>query len=272
MTNPPPYELDHDLQLERLSETRFRGTVTDRWTTVSQPNGGYVLGFALAGLRATLPHPDPLSSSAHFMRPANPGPVDVEVDVARIGSSVSTATAKLFQSDKEILRVLATFGDVSVESPRYRNAKPPVVPAFEEMPAPGPLPAFVPAIAHRYASRVMPEAFGWMRGAPSGRTEKLGYLVFADGRPPDTFCLPVLADSLPPSIGNVMPTAFTPTVELTVHVRARPAPGPILARFVTSELAHGYFEEDGELWDARGELVAMSRQLLKYVPPRGAGA
>lgn len=263
----PSYELDVDLALERVGPMRFRGVVTDRWTTVSRPNGGYVLGFALAALRESLPHPDPLTSSVHFLRPASHGPVEVEVDVARVGRTLSTATAKLVQGDKEILRMLATFGDLAEASPSHRTITPPPLPAFDAMPAPPPLPPDLPKIVYRYANRVLPGAFGWMFGKPSGQTEKLGYLVFADGRPPDTFALPVLADCLPPSIGNVVPTAFTPTVELTVHVRARPAPGPIAARFVTRELAHGYFEEDGDLWDSRGELVAMSRQLLKYFPP-----
>ncbi len=261
------YELDADIALERTADGSFRGEVTDRWTTVSQPNGGYVLGFALGALRASLPQPDPVSSSAHFLRPATPGPIRVEVDVARIGRSLSTASARLIQKDKEILRVLATFGDLSTESPRHRTITPPPLPPFEAMPDARRPPAGLPEIAYRYAHRVLPEAFGWMRGEPSGRTEKLGYLLFRDGRPPDTLCLPVLADCLPPSVGNVLPTAFTPTVELSVQVRARPAPGPIAARFVTRELSHGYFEEDGDLWDSRGELVALSRQLLKYYPP-----
>lgn len=264
--NTPMYELDQDLRIERTDDTRFQGVITDRWTTVSQPNGGYLLGFAVAALRASLPHPDPLTTTSHFLRPGTPGPVEIEVDIARVGKSLSTATAKLFQGGKEILRTLGTFGDVGDESPRHRTSSPPDLPEFDAMPDPARPLSHMPAIAFRYKNRVLPEAFGWMRGQPSGRTEKLGYLAFADDRPVDTFCLPVLADCLPPSIGNVVPTAFTPTVEITVHVRARPAPGPIRARFVTRELAHGYFEEDGELWDARGELVAMSRQLLKYFP------
>jgi len=51
------------------------------------------------------------------------------------------------------------------------------------------------------------------------------------------------------------------TIELTVHLRARPAPGWVAFRTSTRFLSAGYFEEDAELWDSAGVLVAQSRQL-----------
>ncbi len=51
------------------------------------------------------------------------------------------------------------------------------------------------------------------------------------------------------------------TVELTVHVRARPAPGWLACRSTTRFVAGGFHEEDFEIWDGAGVLVAQSRQL-----------
>jgi hypothetical protein len=51
------------------------------------------------------------------------------------------------------------------------------------------------------------------------------------------------------------------TVELTVHVRARPAPGWLACRSTTRFVAGGFHEEDFEIWDGTGVLVAQSRQL-----------
>jgi acyl-CoA thioesterase len=50
-------------------------------------------------------------------------------------------------------------------------------------------------------------------------------------------------------------------LELTTHVRARPAPGWLACSFATRFITGGFLEEDGEVWDATGRLVAQSRQL-----------
>ena len=55
--------------------------------------------------------------------------------------------------------------------------------------------------------------------------------------------------------------SWAPTLELTVHIRQRPAPGPVRVAFSSRFIQDGMFEEDGEVWDHRGVLVAQSRQL-----------
>jgi hypothetical protein len=52
-----------------------------------------------------------------------------------------------------------------------------------------------------------------------------------------------------------------PTLEMTVHVRDVPAPGALRSTFRTRFVTNGLFEEDGEVWDSTGRLVAISRQL-----------
>ena len=61
-----------------------------------------------------------------------------------------------------------------------------------------------------------------------------------------------------------------PTIDLTVHFRARLAVGRraprLLARFAIRTRAEGFFEEDGELWAPDGTLLAQSRQLALLLP------
>ena len=65
----------------------------------------------------------------------------------------------------------------------------------------------------------------------------------------------------------VGPVGWVPTIELTVHLRARPAPGWILGQFTTQDMQDGRLIEDGALWDSRGTLVAQSRQLALLLDP-----
>lgn len=51
------------------------------------------------------------------------------------------------------------------------------------------------------------------------------------------------------------------TIELTVHVRARPRPGWLACRVSTSNVMDGLHEEDFDMWDSDGTLAAQSRQL-----------
>jgi acyl-CoA thioesterase len=63
-----------------------------------------------------------------------------------------------------------------------------------------------------------------------------------------------------------------PTIELTSHVRRRPAPGWVQGRFVTEDLQDGRMIEDGWLWDSTGALVARSRQLAMLLPDADTGS
>ncbi|MGQ4409008.1 thioesterase family protein, partial [[Kitasatospora] papulosa] len=49
--------------------------------------------------------------------------------------------------------------------------------------------------------------------------------------------------------------------------RCRPAPGPLRVSIPTRNLAGGFLEEDADVWDSAGRLVAQSRQLARA--PRG---
>jgi hypothetical protein len=57
---------------------------------------------------------------------------------------------------------------------------------------------------------------------------------------------------------------WVPTIELTTYVRAQPAPGWLACRMAARLLADGWLDEDAELWDSEGHLVAQARQLAGY--------
>ncbi len=106
-----------------------------------------------------------------------------------------------------------------------------------------------------------PDQIGWAVGEPSGRGELSAWFRMVDGREPDPLQLLMVVDALPPVTFDLGQMGWAPTLELSVHVRAKPAPGWLKVRHVTRNVAGGMFEEDCEVWDSAGRLVAQSRQL-----------
>lgn len=56
-------------------------------------------------------------------------------------------------------------------------------------------------------------------------------------------------DALPPVAYDLGVSGWVPTLELTVHVRARPTPGWLRIALSSVNLAGGLIEEDAEIWD-----------------------
>ncbi|MEW6477502.1 MAG: thioesterase family protein [Actinomycetota bacterium] len=261
------YAFDEDTALEAGADAlTFRAGMSHRWDTVGPPNGGFLLALAARSLARAVPFPDPVTLTGHFLRPSRHTPVELAVETVRAGKAHATVTGRMLQDGKEILRTLATFSDLErADGPTESGGRPPALPPPEEcLPVedlrfsvwddlPGRLPALYRSIDVRLGATDRRE------GGEIARLE--GWMRFTDGREPDVAALPLLADVFPPAVLDIAHAAWVPTVELTVHVRARPAPGWIAASFRTKFLCDGYFEEDGELWDSTGQLVALSRQL-----------
>lgn len=266
------FELDADTAVSPLRAGAFSCVITDRWSIGAAPNGGYLARILLAGIEQSLPHPDPFSMTTHFLSTAKPGPAEVRVEVVRAGKGHSTAQASLVQDGRELCRALAVMGDLgTLDGPTHVTARPPVLPPVEACERGRAGPTSVLPIADRLDIAMAPGAISWMptadRAAPvrSNVAELSGWMRLADGRPADAGSLVFFVDAMPPPVLNldVVRTPWVPTLELTVHVRARPAPGWLRAVFRTRCLSGGYLEEDGEVWDENDRLVAISRQLAR---------
>lgn len=125
-----------------------------------------------------------------------------------------------------------------------------------------------PSFISKIDLRLHPDDAGFTRGMPSGMMRVSGWFKLRDEPVVDTLGLLVAVDAFPPTIFNAsLPVGWTPTVELTAHVRARPAPGWLRCVFTTRFVTGGFIEEDGEVWDDTGTLVAQSRQLALLPRP-----
>lgn len=259
-------ELDRDTELVPVAEGRFRAHITDGWSIGSAPNGGYLAVITTRAIAAVVAQPDPFSVTTHYLSVARPGDAEVVVEVVRAGRGHSTAEARLLQDGREVIRTLAIFGDLgALDGPTHVSVGMPELPPPERCERGRPAPS-TPRIADRLDVFMAPGTTSWLaEGGPNGVAELGGWIRLRDGREPDPVSLVFFADAFPPPVLNLpeVRTPWVPTLELTVHVRARPAPGLLRAWFRTRALAGGYLEEDGEIWDSSDRLVAMSRQLAR---------
>lgn len=266
------HEYDLDTAVELLGDhpaggRRYAATVTDRWSALGGgANGGYLLGICVRAMRDEVARhadgrPDPLVVSAFFLRPGVTGPAEVHAEAVRVGRRLATAEVRLAQDGKEAVRAVANFADLGAASGRTKMfAEAPKLPAPEDcVDATGGLSIPGLTIADRFEYRFA-EPPGWSRGAPSGDPRMEFWVRFKDGREPDTLCLPSIVDAAAPAVVELGEHASS-TIELTAHLRARPAPGWLACRVSTSYLIDGYHEEDFEVWDSKGALVAQGRQL-----------
>jgi acyl-Coa thioesterase superfamily protein len=213
------------------------------------------------------------------------------------GKTTATARAALIQDGEQILDVVvstgtvpASTGDASTGDASPGDASPGPATAAGDGPASsqtlawtGPMPAF-PALqdcvelgpwrgsvaedgAQGYALNVRvlfdPATVGWQSRQPSGEPEIRGYFGLREDRDPDAYLLALAVDGLPPVVFGLGATGWAPTVELTWYMRAVPAPGPLAVAARARHVGGGWFDEEAEVWDAAGRLVAQSRQLAR---------
>ena len=243
-----------------------RTEIHDGWDIGGNANGGYLMALAANGLRQVADRPDPVSVTAHYLSPGRPGDALVTGEVIKAGKRFTTVTGALGAGGRTIIQVLGTFGDLSTNVASdfvAVHGTPPSLPPFEAcVPRESRQGQVAVPMMDRLEVRLHPDHVGWLRGEKLGVGEMAGWFGFADGRPLDTLALLLVADALPPAVFNLdIPSGWVPTVEMTVHVRAVPAPGPVRCVFRTRFVHGGMFEEDGEVWDSSGTLVALSRQL-----------
>jgi acyl-CoA thioesterase len=252
----------------------WSGAIAPGWDIAANANGGYLLAIAARALGAALGRPDPVTISAHYLAPGKPGEVTIRTEVIKQGRSFGSGTATLLAAGRPLLSCIGTFGELTgAGGPEVVDRAPPAMPDPEDCLPVEATSTFPPPFMGQVELRLHPEDGQFLRGQHTGQALMRGWFRLRDNEPADTIALLCAADAFPPTAFNAgLPMAWTPTIELTVHVRARPEPGWLRCTFATHFVTGGFLEEDGEIWDRTGRLVAQSRQLAlvpRTQPPPG---
>ncbi|MCW2829370.1 MAG: thioesterase family protein [Aeromicrobium sp.] len=234
--------------------------MTDRWNTpLGKPNGGYVLAAMLRGLHEEMGAGDPMVAAITYLRSPGPGPAELRTSTVRMGRRVQTGDASLWQDDRHIAQMTASFGDRRDGDFSQELGSPPDLPAPDDCLDPRGHGMPEGGIFDRVDYRLSTVP-GWVVGKPSGDPSIDLWQRLRDGRAIDFPALAFLCDSFAPPVLE-LGERQSMTVQLTVHLHRLPAPGWIATRITTRHVVNGFHDEDVELWDEAGNLLAQSRQL-----------
>ena len=258
-------------------------------------NGGALMATVLRAVLDCSPQPHPVATSANFLRVPELAAAEVHVSWLKQGKTASTARAALVQDGRTILDTTITTGTLlarpiaastaaagpgAVNSVAGAGAEPagpqlldwtgerPPIADIADCVDLGSWPGTVAADGSAgFAAHVEvlldPACTGWRQHEPSGVPEMRGYVRLREHRDPDALLLALAVDALPPVVFGLGATGWAPTVELTWHMRGVPVPGPLQVAARCRHVSGGWFDEEAEVWDAAGRLVAQSRQLAR---------
>ena len=257
----------NDTRIEKTSDGAYSGRFSSVWSIGTNPNGGYAMTPLMRAMADASGQPDPLSVTAHFLRPCvGDADLEIQTEVIRSGRTTATVRGSLTQEGKVRLAMLATFSDLTRSQgvDDHFSPAPPNLPPIEQCVHRSELDQGVDVTLLKVTDIYLRP----QDATPGPEKEALieGWVRLTDGTNPDVFGMPYFVDAFPPSpIARFENIGWVPTLEFTVQIRARPAPGWLRGRFHCDDLQGGRMVESGILWDSAGTVVARSRQLALVI-------
>jgi acyl-CoA thioesterase len=252
-------------------------TLEERWNVGRNQNGGVLVATTSERMAEMVGQPHPFAVTGHFLAAATQGPATVRAEAVKPGRTYATATGSLWQEDKERVRVVGAYGDLAVRTAAGAVAS--VLPDAPALAAPDDCDDLFDILTATVGERSLTKSLrnfeirvpadgGWGPASSPSTPRLRGWVRFRDVDTVTPNHLVTLADGFPPSILGFTEIGWLPTIELTVHVfGAPPVDEPWLrAELHTRSIVDGLLDEDGELWDATGRLVARFRQLALLLP------
>ena len=261
------HPFDRDIHVVSAQPGVYEAEISGNWLVNGIPNGGYTMALLAvamerqAGMNAT-----PIIT-ANYVARSGPGPARISVERIAASKQFERFQAILSQDGRETIRAFGTFSTANdVCAVQRCEASPPALPppgACAVFPA---MPGYT--IFDGLDVRLDPECAGWMTsGQLAERSELRGWVRFREEREFDAAALLLAADAFPPAVfASQGMVAWVPTIELSVNVRSLAASPWLRCILRTRFITCGMLEEDGQLWDETGELVAVSRQIAQYRP------
>jgi acyl-CoA thioesterase len=235
--------------------------VTDRWNTpLGKPNGGWVLAAMLRAAMDTTDVGRPAVAAITYFASPEPGTTaTLTVTPVKLGRRVQTVDVDLVCDGRPLARMTASFAR-DHHGLSHELGAPPELADPATLPDPRGMGLPTDGLFGRVEYR-MAEAPGWATGQPTGDPTMTLWQRLDGGAEIDWPAVGLLTDASPPPVLE-LGQLKSMTVQLTVHFHRLPEPQAwVASRFTTRHVSEGFHEEDAELWDDQGRLLAQSRQL-----------
>ncbi|MCP2261709.1 Thioesterase-like superfamily protein [Streptoalloteichus tenebrarius] len=270
----PPPRFSSASAVRPLGDGTFTAELSAVWTIGGRPHGGYLLSVlaraALAALggnaggnggRGDTAAVDPLAVSAQFLHAPEVGPVLVRTEVLRTGRTVSVVRAVLEQRGRACVDATVTAGALVDAPPAWADLPDmPAAPPARAVDVGGSTMAEVFRVARACDLRLDPDTAAFLAERTDAEPVLRMWVRPRDEEPDPLFAL-TAGDITPPVTFNLGRIGWSPTVQLTALLRARPSPGWLRIE-ARSRAVHGpWFDEDLTVVDAAGRLVCQARQL-----------
>lgn len=246
--------------LRSLGDGIFSTELDADWSIGEHPHGGYLLAL-LTKAAMTERALEPLSVSAQFLRAPKVGPVLLRVEELKAGRTVTVVRASLEQSGRPCVDATIGLGDLPAGEPEWAETfAMPVNPPEQAVDLRTSRTGMSFGLGDNCDLRLDPEGAGFLDGRTDAPPRLRMWARPRDSQPDLLFGL-VAGDLNMPSVFNLGRVSWSPTVQLTALLRARPANG-WLRLIVESKTVHGpWFDEDVLVLDSTGRLICQSRQL-----------
>jgi acyl-CoA thioesterase len=262
------------IKLENLEDNKFIVNPDTNYFVGNTPHGGYLMAVMHKALTSILPHSTAISSSVKYLDRIDAKTFELEVETFRTSRGTSSGIVKLKQDDKICTTFTGTCSDFEFMK-GYDDLQKPLPNIFNESDKKDYIKmnydkiskGFTPAFIQQLECLIHPDHAWWNRDSNDKNNEaRCSAFLEMQGGIPDQFCLSFYSDILPPVVSNKYgPLGWIPTITLTTHIRQLPSTSELYADFKATDINKGYFEQDCNIWDLNGNLVASSRQLTRIL-------
>ena len=262
------------IKLERLEDNKFIVNPDTNYFVGNTPHGGYLMAVMHKALTSILPHSTAISSSVQYLDRIDAKTFELEVETFKTSRGSSSGIVKLKQDNKICTTFTGTCSDFQFMK-GYDGLQKPLPNIFNESDKKDYIKmnydkiskGFTPAFIQQLECLIHPDHAWWNRDSSDKDNEaRCSAFLEMQGGIPDQFCLSFYSDILPPVVSNKYgPLGWIPTITLTTHIRQLPSTSELYADFRATDINKGYFEQDCNIWDLNGNLVASSRQLTRIL-------